>query len=326
VLCNKDNLPYGFFEVDLETPSKQEWNQPILLKKHKMNSEGVRTIAPVGNWKGIYYSEELYNAINKISNHKFKTHRGFLFRKAYIFGNYVNTLFNLRIDNPPKSPLNVTAKLLLNSLYGRFGMNPEKANHIILSNENKIGTINSKDYIYIDNDIKDTIDFGNGKELVSYLPKKSLEKDASCMLIDEKVSEKSMLINVAIAAATTGLSRIYMSLFKINPKIKLYYSDTDSAFIDGNLEDIYPELVGTELGQLKPEYELDDAVFLAPKVYGGITSDGKSMVKAKGVKNIIPFDELKTLLNKGVKLQIPSEKRYRNLGAGNIQVKKKFII
>lgn len=91
VLCNKDNLPHGFFEVDLETPSKIEWNQPILLKKYKFNNESIRTIAPVGSWRGVYYSEELYNAINKNPNHRFKTHRGFLF--FYLFYFYNLTLF-----------------------------------------------------------------------------------------------------------------------------------------------------------------------------------------------------------------------------------------
>ena len=214
---------------------------------------------------------------------------------------------------------------MLNSLYGRFGMNPDKANHIILDTIDKgvIGTNKFKVYIYIDNEVKDIIDFGNGKELVSYYPKK-IDENPSNLLLAEKVSEKGMLINVAIAAATTGLSRVFMSLFKNNPKIKIYYSDTDSIFIDINLEDTYPELVGTELGQLKPEYDFKDSVYLAPKVYGGITKEGQSLVKAKGVKNIIPYSDLKLLLNKGVKLQMPSEKWYRDIAGGNIQIKQEI--
>lgn len=55
VLCNKNNLPYGFFEVELQTPPKKEWNEPILLKKHKTKFGGFRTIAPVGKWTGVYF-------------------------------------------------------------------------------------------------------------------------------------------------------------------------------------------------------------------------------------------------------------------------------
>jgi hypothetical protein len=47
-LCNKNKLPFGFFETEVETPSKEEVNQPLLLKKHKTENGGVRTIAPVG--------------------------------------------------------------------------------------------------------------------------------------------------------------------------------------------------------------------------------------------------------------------------------------
>jgi len=54
-LCNKENKPYGFFEVKLKTPSKENWNQPILLKKHKIGFGGIRTIAAVGEWTGVYF-------------------------------------------------------------------------------------------------------------------------------------------------------------------------------------------------------------------------------------------------------------------------------
>ena len=102
VLCNENNLPFGFFEVDLITPTRDEWNEPILLKKHKTGYGGIRTIAPVGKWKGIYFSQELYNAIDKNFNHSFKTHRGFLFRQDFLFESYVDTLYNLRKSSKKK--------------------------------------------------------------------------------------------------------------------------------------------------------------------------------------------------------------------------------
>lgn len=69
-----------------------------------------------------------------------------------------------------------------------------------------------------------------------------------------------MLINVAIASSITGYSRIFMSYYKNNPLFKIYYSDTDSAFIDIVLSSVNPNLVGSDLGQLKPEYEFKEAV------------------------------------------------------------------
>lgn len=86
---------------------------------------------------------------------------------------------------------------------------------------------------------------------------------------------------MGVAASITGYSRIYMSLFKDNPLFKLYYSDTDSAYVNVDLEQIYPHLVGNKLGQLKLEHEFLKAVFLAPKVYGGINNWNDSTVKIK---------------------------------------------
>lgn len=156
----------------------------------------------------------------------------------------------MRISNPQNSPLNIIAKILLNSLYGRFGMNPDKPNYLIFCDSPY------KDTIYPHNEVKDIIDFGNGKELYSYTPKFKNQPKFSYDYSDSKI-----LINVSKAASITGLSWIFMSLFKNNPKVNLYYSDTDSIFIDNSLANIYPDLVGTELGQLKFDYEFKEAVF-----------------------------------------------------------------
>jgi hypothetical protein len=189
-------------------------------------------------------------------------------------------------------------------------MSPERPNHIILSD-----TVN-KDNIFINNEVTNIVDFGNEKELYSYIPKKVNDNEVFDLL-KKDAGYFNMLINVAISSSITSYSRIFMSLFKNNNKIKLYYSDTDSAFIEGNLEDIYPELVGSNLGQLKPEYEFKEAVFLAPKVYGGITSEGNSLVKAKGVKNIIHYDDLKPYYKKKI--------LYKYLTKNDIEIYQKVI-
>jgi hypothetical protein len=59
-------------------------------------------------------------------------------------------------------------------------------------------------------------------------------------------------------------------------------------------------------------------------VYGGLTKEGKSLVKAKGVKNKFPFENLKLLLQKDNKLVMPNEKWYRNLTEGNINIKQEL--
>jgi hypothetical protein len=97
-------------------------------------------------------------------------------------------------------------------------------------------------------------------------------------------------VNVAIALAITAYARIHMSQFKNNPHFKLYYSDTDSIYIDRPLP---THLVNSNvLGLMKLECVLTDAIFLAPKVYYLETTDEKIIYKVKGLKHIIELTKI----------------------------------
>jgi hypothetical protein len=108
-----------------------------------------------------------------------------------------------------------------------------------------------------------------------------------------------------------------MSQFKTLKNATLYYSDTDSIDIDRELD---PKFVGTELGKMKLEHIFSKAVFLAPKVYGGITSNYE-YVKVKGLKNPVSYEDLLPLLSKDEKLSISQEKWHRNIADGYITIK-----
>lgn len=45
-------------------------------------------------------------------------------QKEYIFTEFVDTLYSLRMSFNKQDPKNLICKLLLNSLYGRFGLSP----------------------------------------------------------------------------------------------------------------------------------------------------------------------------------------------------------
>lgn len=134
-----------------------------------------------------------------------------------------------------------------------------------------------------------------------------------------------MNTNIAIASAITAYARIFMSQFKNNPNYNLYYSDTDSIVIDTQLPN---EFVGNALGQLKLEYIIKKAVFLAPKVYGLITvnenGDNIEIIKAKGltkdsIKNI-KVSDLELLLNKDSIKLFNQDKSFKNLFNSDIKV------
>jgi hypothetical protein len=91
---------------------------------------------------------------------------------------------------------------------------------------------------------------------------------------DVEIEDKSIHnINVSIASAITAYSRIHMSQFKNNPNFNLYYTDTDSTYIDKPLPN---HLVDSKvLGKIKLENILNKAIFLAPKVYCLKTENGE---------------------------------------------------
>jgi hypothetical protein len=109
---------FGFFYVNITSP--KDLLHPILQIHHK-TGDGTRTVSPLGKFSGWFFSEELYNA--KKYGYEFEVLRGYLFEKGNIFTDYVDNLYNLRLTYPKTDPMNYISKILLNSLYGRFGMN-----------------------------------------------------------------------------------------------------------------------------------------------------------------------------------------------------------
>jgi DNA polymerase elongation subunit (family B) len=89
-----------------------------------------------------------------------------------------------------------------------------------------------------------------------------------------------------------------MSQFKNNLDFNLYYSDTDSIYIDKPLSKSM--ISSTILGKMKLEYVLDHAIFLAPKVYYLETENGDVIYKVKGLKHEIDLtlNEFESLLYK----------------------------
>lgn len=69
----------------------------------------------------MLFSEEMYNA--EKYGYKFNIIWGYVFEKDNIFKNYVDFLYAIRSNYPKTDPMNFITKILMNSLYGRFGMN-----------------------------------------------------------------------------------------------------------------------------------------------------------------------------------------------------------
>jgi DNA polymerase elongation subunit (family B) len=200
----------------------------------------------------------------------------------------VDILYTLRLNYLRSDPMNYTAKLLLNSLYGRFGMDDKFPEIKIFSSKKSFNDFT----INLSGDILETIPLGQNRILVKYL---SDVLETRTMLYGNLETHN---VSVAIAAAITAYARIHMSQFKNNPNFKLYYTDTDSAYLDRPLPD---HLVSsTELGKFKLESVIDKAIFLSPKVYFLKTEEGKTIFKVKGLKHnvVLTFEDFNNLLFK----------------------------
>ena len=307
---NEIHDAYGFFYCEIFCPDNLD--QPLLQRRIKTKG-GMRTVAGTGTWNGWVHSLEMDNAIKY--GYQFKILKGYQFESGEIFKEYIETLYKFRMEYPKSHPMNYIAKLLMNSLYGKFGMRMETTEVQIFDITDPIGKECCKDTFELwAESIKDHIKIGNYEILVrnSIFAYKYNEKEEMFHGMD---------VNIAIASAITGGARVHMSKFKNNPLFRLYYSDTDSIFIDAPLP---VELVGTKLGQMKLEYMVNRAVFLAPKVYGIEDVNGNTKIKIKGVTDesmkSINVNSLEKLLIENESLEFNQFKWFKKVLEGNISI------
>jgi DNA polymerase type B, organellar and viral len=181
--------------------------------------------------------------LNALKDYNIQVNYGYFFDAKPIFKEFIDSLYNLRMQYPKGSPMNLIAKLIMNSLFGRFGMNPIVERQVFCSWEE----FNS----LADNfSIVDFVDLDEEGYFTTY--------------IDPNSQEDSVNVSVGLASAIAAYGRIFMSKFKNNPDYRLFYSDTDSIFIDKPLPD---QLINSELGNFKLEHIFKKAVFLGPKIY-----------------------------------------------------------
>jgi hypothetical protein len=292
-----DPNAFGFFFVKVIAPDNIK--HPI-IQTHIDTNDGKRTISPIGTWEDMIFSVEMDNAM-KVGYH-FEILWGYTFEKDYVFTEYVDFLYSLRLNYPPSDPMNFIAKILLNSLYGRFGMD---------DNFKEVNVIH-KDY-YTDFHNKFSNDILKVTEIDDYfLVEFKLNKDDN--------GNTTHNTDVAIAASITAYARVHMSQFKNNPKINLYYTDTDSIYTDSDIDESFID--SKVLGKLKLENICNKAIFLSPKVYCLETIDGKVVYKIKGLKHEVELtmNDFKKLLIKNSLIEKIQTKFIRKLSKGHIEV------
>lgn len=309
-ILKQDTNPFGFFHCKITSPDNML--HPLLQRRIR-TSEGLRTIAGLGSWEGWIFSEEMNNA--KKYGYQFEILRGYLFERGDLFFQYVTRMYDLRKQYDKSHAMNLIAKLLLNSLYDKFGMKTDITKVEMFDLSTPSGEKEFEELLNIYGEaIHDYVRFDDTVIIV---------RDSSIELKYDESEDMyhGLDINIAIASAITSYARVTMSHFKNNPDYNLYYSDTDSVVIDKELPE---EMVGNNLGQLKLEHTIKKAVFLAPKVYGLIDTNGDKIIKVKGISNSISndleFRDLFGLLYKDSSLEFTQEKWFKKVMEGEITI------
>ena len=219
--------------------------------------------------------------------YEFKIIKGYTFNKEKLFNRIIEDLYQLRLVYPKSDPMNFIAKLLMNSLYGRFSMY-DNFTELRILNEESLEQILSNENISIQ-DI-----FSLDKDYIVQIKKNELQELNS--LIDS--FRENHNINIAVASFVTAYARIHMSMFKNNNNIKLFYTDTDSIAVNKPLDSSFidPKV----LGKMKLEYVVKKAIFLAPKLYCLMTDNNEFITKTRGLSHDIKlqFEDFENLLFK----------------------------
>jgi hypothetical protein len=188
-------------------------------------------------------------------------------RNKDVFKKYILDISNHKA-NASNSTQRSIAKSLLNNLLGIFGIDLQKYETNLLTDEefeSMLHVRNIKGHNTIGSKHLVSYSTGLNYDLIS-----DLGMDINEVLKSQKDPEiKSQTASsVVMSAAVTAYGRIIISKHKLdilNRKGKIYYSDTDCIVTDKQLPD---DLVSeTELGKFKLEHKIKEGIFISGKTY-----------------------------------------------------------
>lgn len=241
-----DGTKMGFFEAEVDVP-KDMYVPPLGVvipvptvtetwkagQKFEKQNTSNKFVFPTGRFSGVWSTIELEYA-KSVGVKIVKTGRGVYFKNAgYLFKEYIDTFYNMRLDAIARGDgvTNVLCKLLMNSLYGRFGLNLDR----------------------------ELLELDIGQEGV--VPDMEFKKGKKYVRLVRRPNRLNSFTNVAIPAWVTSHARIKMHKFYMECGRDLWYTDTDSLYTTKKFTD------SKDLGFLKWEGNIKRAAFLLPKTY-----------------------------------------------------------
>jgi hypothetical protein len=228
---------------------------------------GVRTkdgrvLWPTGTFETVASDLELAWA-SRVLAATFDVLRGVVWeRRSYPFRVFVD---RLEEDRQAGGARRALAKLLGNSLYGKFGARPEREEWRV---DPEARLEDGWEPLY-----------GDG-----------IPEPLSDLVVHRKVVSRPYYAMVHWAAYTTAAARVYLSTLASEADWRVAYCDTDSLLLTVGSPDLYVAKGGPLLGQLKHEGEFMRAEIRGPKVYRLWTRDEIARVRAKGIPRRLARD------------------------------------
>lgn len=261
-----------------------EWEEDMKIPTFPVrDSDGLNHVRKINKTEWIW-GIELRFAISTGKVRRFKIESEMIFRKEKIFSSFVTELYHKRRQECKRIGDSIGDKfykLLLNSLYGKFGQKlyPERK-YFKLHNLSEILPTLSENPTHVVDDIFTGIP----------LQEPFYNQIGTCIHIASYIT----------AAARVNLMKGVQMVSKNFTEDSVYYMDTDSIYTSNKLPDSW--LSETELGKWGLEKKNIEE-FLAPgkKLYYIRTSNGNITAKSKGLANgSLSAEDYKTLLETGV--------------------------
>lgn len=281
----------GFCKVDIDIPDDL-FIPPLPVKRFN------KLMFPTGKITGTWSFEEIDLAL-EMGCKIHKIHQCLYFdKKDYLFKDFISYFKDMKIKS--KGAKKVFAKLMQNSLYGKFGMRRVRKTLLPISELSKcIKRENEQGLRYIV--LKNPL-VGNEQ------------------FIEAEIKSSAMYIQPHVAAYVTSLARIvlYRGLIQQYSKGIVAYCDTDSIVSEYEMDN--DQVDDDEYGKWALESIVENGIFIQPKTYiekGLIKNKQGEWVanvtkKFKGIParkmTDITYDTYKDILNELKEIQLKQQR------------------
>jgi hypothetical protein len=256
------------------------------------------------------FNSEILKEARNTNNVEIKIHYGYKFERGKeVFTKYIEKYFDLKFKSDNNEGRRLLAKLMQNSLYGRFGLKYRPS-------ITKIVSIEQAKELILKYQVIDNFKFDDDLEFIKYNNEpsdilKETDIEEYNKILNSQDNNKEDFINrsLPISAMITGYASCFMNKFLNLPNNECYYTDTDSLVLIHPLDSKY---VGNNIGQFKFLGKIKRGYFIAPKLYCIILDNGNTIIKAKGINNkYLNENDFKEMLY-GINKTIPITRFLKN--------------